>query len=127
MSTFVSEMLQSAEPTLERMAVTFQKIKQAQNAERSRFLKDVDEAQAAIEPVVMQTLGQFDLFLEKIESVVEGKGGPRERGDSLPSTAAESPSTNRGDTPTKGKGSKSSGGKALRPVTSKRVLKKIVG
>lgn len=71
MSTFVAEMLDSARPTLERMAATFQTIKRAQDAERSRFLEKVDEAQAAIEPVVMQTLGQFDLFLGRIEQAVD--------------------------------------------------------
>ena len=34
MSKFVAELLDGARPTLERMAVTFQKIKQAQDQER---------------------------------------------------------------------------------------------
>ena len=61
----------------ERMAATFQKIKRAQDAERARFLESVDEAQAAIEPVVMQTLGQFDLFLGAIDRAADvvGVGG----------------------------------------------------
>lgn len=128
MSAFVSEMLDSARPTLERMAATFQKIKQAQDAERSRFLESVDEAQAALEPVVMHTLGQFDLFLGAVEKAVEGRGAGSGRAagapSPLPSASAWSPSTNRGDTPTRGKPRKASSGKASGPVLKKEVLKK---
>ena len=124
MSAFVSEMLDSARPTLERMAATFQKIKQAQDSERSRFLESVDEAQAALEPVVMHTLGQFDLFLGAVEKSLEGRGVPASGGEALPSTARRSPSTNRGDTPTRGKPRKASSGKASGPVLKKEVLKK---
>lgn len=120
MSTFVTEMLDSARPTLERMAVTFQKIKRAQDEERSRFLRNVDEAQAAIEPVVMETLGQFDLFLGRIEKAVDGGAA-----EAAPlSTALQSPPTNRGDTPRKGTGRKASNGKASTAIPAAKVLKK---
>ena len=128
MSTFVTEMLETASPTLERMAVTFQKIKQAQEIERSRFMETLDDAQAAIEPVVMQTLGQFDLFLGKIEraadvpaSVPTRKRGPEGGAAAAP---ASSPPTNRGDTPTRRSASKPSNGKASKAVSKKEVLKK---
>lgn len=128
MSTFVTEMLDSARPTLERMAATFQKIKRAQDAERARFLENIDEAHAAIEPVVMETLGQFDLFLGKIENAV---GIQTVTDASLASTgigcmpaAAASPPTNRGDTPRKGTGRKASNGKASKAVSAAKVLKK---
>jgi hypothetical protein len=124
MSTFISEMLDSARPTLERMASTFQKIKTAQVAERSRFLDDLDDAQSALEPVVMNTLGQFDLFLGKIEEAAEAKGGPRVRGDSLAPAAVSSPPTNRGDTPLRKKQLQASSTKALKPVLKNEVLKK---
>lgn len=131
MSTFVTEMLDSARPTLERMAVTFQKIKRAQDAERARFLENIDEAQASIEPVVMQTLGQFDLFLGHLERAVEGRGegGACEAGapSPLPSAAPRSPHTNRGDTPTREKASKLKRGKASGGVSTSKVLKKTVG
>lgn len=124
MSTFVNEMLESAAPTLERMAATFQRIKQAQDGQRKQFLADIDQAQAAIEPVVMETLGQFDLFLGKIEqaadrSVTGMDGAAGRRGSGL-SAAAASPPTNRGDTPHEGKGSKPKRDKASRPVLKKR-------
>lgn len=128
MSTFVTEMLDSARPTLERMAATFQKIKRAQDAERARFLESVDEAQAAIEPVVMQTLGQFDLFLGAIDRAADvvGVGGACEAGAPTPATSAalRSPPTNRGDTPVREHASKPKRGKALGAVSKKQVLKK---
>ena len=131
MSTFVTEMLDSARPTLERMATTFQKIKRAQDAERARFLENMDEAQAAIEPVVMQTLGQFDLFLGRIEQAAEGMGGRGSCGAAapapLPSAGAAPPPTNRGDTPTRAHASKPKRSKASGPVLKKQVLKKIKG
>lgn len=130
MSGFISEMLDSALPTLERMAVTFQKIKQAQEGERARFLESIDDAQAAIEPVVMQTLGQFDLFLGRIEQAAEGMGGRGSCGAAapapLPSAGAASPPTNRGVTPTQPTPAKASRGKASRAVSEKKVLKKVV-
>jgi len=128
MSGFVAEMLEAATPTLERMAVTFQKIKNAQDSERSKFLDSMDDAQAALEPVVMQSLGQFDLFLTKVDEAadaVSGKGGPRARGDSLPDTGAvPSPRTNRGVTPIRGKQPQPAPSKALKAVSKKEVLKK---
>ena len=116
MSTFISEMLDSARPTLERMAATFQKIKHAQDAERARFLERVDDAQSAIEPVVMATLGQFDLFLGQIENAVGIRAvtdaSAASTGIDIMPPAAKSPPTNRGDTPPRGKRLKASSGKA---------------
>ena len=131
MSTFVTEMLDSARPTLERMAATFQKIKRAQDAERARFLESVDDAQSALEPVVMETLGQFDLFMGKIDRAIEGRGA-RDGGAAgaltpLPSASVPSPPTNRGDTPTKGKQRKASSGKASKAVGTRAVSKKTTG
>lgn len=107
MSTFISEMLEAALPTLERMAVTFQRVKEAQQAERTRFLDSMDRAQAAIEPVVLNAVGQFDLFLASIEEAVgAGSTDARERaGAPVPTapTAPSAPATNRGATPRKGK------------------------
>jgi len=127
MSGFVAELLDAAMPTLERMAVTFQAIKSAQEAERQKFLSSIDRAQAALEPVVANTLGQFDLFMGAVEKAVEGRGVPA-RGEALPTTGAHSsPPTNRGDTPTKAKQRKPSSGKASGAVSKKEVLKKSRG
>lgn len=104
MSTFISEMLEAALPTLERMAVTFQRVKEAQQAERTRFLDSMDRAQAAIEPVVLNAVGQFDLFLSSIEEAVgAGSTDALERAGAPVPTAPSAPATNRGATPRKGK------------------------
>ena len=131
MSTFVTEMLDSARPTLERMATTFQKIKRAQDAERARFLERVDDAQSAIEPVVMATLGQFDLFLGQIENAVGIRAvtdaSAASTGIDIMPPAAKSPPTNRGDTPTRAHASKPKQGKASGAVLKNAVSKKKKG
>lgn len=129
MSGFVSEMLEAASPTLERMAVTFQKIKHAQDSERSKFIDSIDDAQSALEPVVMESIGQFDLFLAKVDAAadaVSAKGGPRSRGvPSTASAAVPTPGTNRGVTPIRTKQPQPSNAKALKPVLKIKVLKKV--
>lgn len=125
MSGFVSEMLDSALPTLERMAVTFQKVKQAHNLERAKFLETIDDAQAVIEPVVMEALGQFDLFMNNIDEAVEGRQtSARNERPLPPSAAAAAPHTNRGVTPKTITPPKPSKAKALKGVAEKKVLKK---
>jgi hypothetical protein len=100
MSGFVSEMLDAAMPTLERMAVTFQAIKTAQAAEQSKFITSLDRAQAALEPAVMQAVGQFDMFLSSVDAAVAGRGAPAPAGRGLPADAAENPRpVTRGSTP----------------------------
>lgn len=74
MSTFVCELLEQSLPVLERMAETFRKIKTAQDEQRLRIVRELDDAQSAVEPVLMQALGQFDLFMGKVEAAV-GVGG----------------------------------------------------
>lgn len=98
MSAFIGEMLESALPTLERMAVTFQKVKQAQEIEREKFLSSMDRAQSALEPIVMQAVGQFDLFLGSIEDAVEASEDGKRSAASDASTATAAPATNRGAT-----------------------------
>ena len=96
MSAFVSEMLDSALPTLERMAATFQAIKNAQTTERVKFLESMDRAQAVLEPAVMEAVGQFDLFLATVEDAVADGG--RDEGAAPAATADPRPVT-RGSTP----------------------------
>ena len=66
MSAFLSEMLEVSMPTIERMAVTFQKIKQAQSVERDKYLQSMDETQTVLEGIAQQAMGQFDLFLAAV-------------------------------------------------------------
>ena len=122
MSAFVADLLEGAKPTLERMAVTFQKIKQAQDVERSTFLDSVSDAQAAIEPVVMEAIGQFDLFMDKIDAAVEERARHPEGMAAGPISAAVfTPSTNRGVTNPKPKQLQPSTGKALKGVSKREV------
>ena len=128
MSAFVAEMLDSALPTLERMAATFQAIKNAQTAERGKFLASMDRAQEALEPAVMEAVGQFDLFLGKIEAAVgvqtdatAGAPAARRRAPRSPGTGDPRLVT-RGSTPPSRKKSaasttatKPTASKALRP------------
>jgi hypothetical protein len=125
MSAFVSELLDGAMPTLERMAVTFQKIKQAQDGERARFLETIDAAQTELEPVIMEAIGQFDLFMGKIDDAVEGKARIPEGKPALPDAASATPPTNRGVTPDRTNNLQPSNGKGLKGVLKKQVLKKV--
>ena len=106
MSTFISEMLELSLPTLERMASAFQKIKAAQDIQRKKIVAELDEAQAAIEPIVQATVGQFDLFMAKVEQaagVAAATDGVRgAAGGADTPEAAPAPATNRGATGRKG-------------------------
>lgn len=107
MSAFIGEMLEAALPTLERMAVTFQKVKQAQDQERGRFLESMDRAQAALEPVVMDAVGQFDLFLANMEEASTGMADAPQGAPAAPAKPTAVPRTNRGVTPNPSKPPKS--------------------
>lgn len=125
MSSFVAELLDGAMPTLERMAVTFQKIKQAQDLERSSFLAAVDDAQAVIEPAVMAAIGQFDLFMGKIDAAADGSGRRPTAKAAKSSAASPIPRTNRGVTPIRANQPQPNNGKALKAVRKKEVSKKV--
>lgn len=124
MSAFLSELIEGSMPTLERMAVAFQKIHAAQQIERKRFVAVLDETQAALEPIVQQVVGQFDLFMSKVEARADGVldatvGAPARR-----PTSAKSPLTNRGATPPRGKGLKAPPDKASKPVSHAKLSRK---
>lgn len=124
MSTFLAQLVQSAMPTLERMAVTFQKVKAAQDMERATFLAAVDDAQSVIGPAVTAALGQFDLFMDKVDAVADGVGVPARAGAPASSAACPIPRTNRGVTPLREKQPQPNTGKALKAVAKKKVSKK---
>jgi len=96
MSAFVAEMLDGAMPMLERMAVTFQAIKEAQDRERGRFIVSLDRAQSVLEPAVAEVIGQFDLFLQTVETAAADGGHP---GGVAPAAAADPRPVTRGSTP----------------------------
>lgn len=101
MSVFVSGLIGSALPTLERMANAFQKLKEAQDSERDKMIKVMDESFSILEPVVAEAVDQYHLFLGAIEQN-EGAESPA---DALCASAEPSapdlhasPRTNRGAT-----------------------------
>lgn len=102
MSGVITELLESSMPVFERMAVTFQMLAKAKDLQRSNMLKTQEEVQAAFEPLMMEAMGQFDMFMGQLEEGVEelGKARPIGRALSKASTANRSPSTNRGVTTT---------------------------
>lgn len=113
MSAFVSEILEQSLPVLERMAESFRKIKAAQDEQKKRIATELDQAQSAVEPMLDQVIGQFDLVMARIE---EAAGAPAADGalraapDGAPA-AVLTPATNRGVTPKAGRGRKSPPGK----------------
>lgn len=100
MSAFISDMLEQALPVLERMAESFRKIKAAQDEQKKRIVDELDQAQAEVEPVLEQVLGQFDLFMTKIEQAAGAAAtDARERAGAVAAAAHSTPVTNRGVTP----------------------------
>lgn len=125
MSTFITELLELSMPTVERMAETFRKIKLAQDDQRKRMLAELDVAQSAVEPVVAQVVGQFDLFMSRVEAAA-GVESSAERNDAATPPLADplTPVTNRGVTPSPLKARKPSQHKALQPPKVKKVSRK---
>lgn len=100
MSAFIGDLMQQALPVLERMAESMRKIKAAHDEQKKRIAQELDQAQLEAEPVLQQVLGQFDLFMTRVEQAAEAglPGAPRRAGG--PASAAPStPGTNRGVTP----------------------------
>lgn len=103
MSAFISELLEQSLPVLERMAQSFRKIKAAQDEQKKRIADELDQAQSDIEPVLDQVLGQFDLFMTRIEQTATS-AATTPRGEGVPALGAlPAPVTNRGATRTRAK------------------------
>lgn len=121
MSSFLSELVEETMPTLERIAVAFQRIHQARQSERDRFLSTLEDTQVALEPIVQQVVGQFDMFMAQVEKSAGVGTGARAPGRRP--AAAPSPLTNRGDTPPGRTGHKPLPDKASGHVLKKKILK----
>lgn len=113
MSSFIGEVLEQSLPVLERMAESFRKIKAAQDEQKKRIAEELDQAQSEVEPILDQVLGQFDLFLGKIERAVGGAPERTRGSTAAPTTAPSTPVTNRGVTPSQVKSRKATPGKAF--------------
>lgn len=128
MSAFISELLEQSLPVLERMGESFRKIKAAQDEQKKRIVEELDQAQAEVEPVLEQVLGQFDLFMTKIEQAAGAAAtDARERAGAAAAAAPSTPVTNRGVTPSQVKGRKSAPGKASSRSSSPRSSSKKSG
>lgn len=112
MSSFVSEILEQSLPVLERMAESFRKIKAAQEEQKKRIVEELDQAQAEVEPVLEQVLGQFDLFMSKVERAAGAVPAGSVATPATAPAAARTPVTNRGVTPQHAKSRKPSSVKA---------------
>ena len=126
MSSLLGELIEVSLPTFERMANTFQKLKDARTQERARMVEAFDEAQSALEPIANAAVDQFDLFLGKIDSAL-GAVGPERSEDRKALEADRAPSTNRGVTPNLTNSSKGPRTKALEGFPKKKILKKKAG
>lgn len=124
MSAFLMELIDGSMPMLERMAVAFQKIHAAQTAERKRYAAELEETQSALEPIVQQVVGQFDLFMSKVESRAGAVTDAAPAAPARRTAARSSPLTNRGATPPKGKGRKPLQDKGREPVSHAKLSRK---
>lgn len=128
MSAYVSEMLAVSEPTLERMAATFQRIKQASDLRKQEIIAQLEEAQAVFEPLAMAAVEQSDLFLARLDEAATGAppASPKRSldGRTERTGAATSPPTNRGVTPLHEKPSKPAPRKAPKPAKTVTLLSK---
>lgn len=125
MSAFISDMLEQALPVLERMAESFRKIKAAQDEQKKRIVEELDQAQAEVEPVLEQVLGQFDLFMTKVEqATLAGADGVREHASAPALVAGSTPVTNRGVTPSPSHPPKRPRRKASEAISSPKVSSK---
>jgi len=127
MSAFISEMLEMSLPTLERMAATFQKIKRAQDGQRAQIVEALDEAQSVLEPIALGVVGQFDLFLGKVETAAGVPGDTARAGADGERRTDPAPLTNRGVTPNPAKQPKAPSRKELRVSAPPKVFPKKKG
>ena len=128
MSAFISELLEESLPVLERMAESFRKIKAAQAEQKKRIADELEQAQAGVEPILEQVLGQFDLFMSRVETAAGAGGeGMRKRPPAPASAADRTPVTNRGVTPSPINPPKRSRRKASGGFSSEKVFSKPKG
>lgn len=119
MSSFVGGLLEQSLPVIERMAETFRKVRFVQDEQKIRLAQDLEQAQAAVEPILDQVLGQLDIFMARIEQSA-GVAGPgatskRQRAAVPGPAGRKTPRTNRGVTPPPSKGNKPLTGKGKVP------------
>ena len=106
MSALLGELIEVSLPTLEWMANTFQKLRQAQTIERAKMVEAMDESLAVLEPIAAAAVDQFDLFLGKIEQAAGEETTRRGTTGGTSPAASSAPVTNRGATTPRAKSRK---------------------
>lgn len=98
MSNFIGDLLEQSLPVLERMAEAFRKIRQVQDEQKKRISEELTDAQNTIEPVFENMIGQFDLFMSRLEGSY-GVGNIIVAEGASPDVGAEGASPDVGDAP----------------------------
>lgn len=122
MSGFITDLIEAALPTMEKMSGTFQQIRSFQDDRKMKVLAAMDEAQAAFEPLVDYLLTNAGIALDKgLEAEQKILSEERSERTKKISAKAVTTSTNRGVTtpvantpkPRRGKASRGSSGKKV--------------
>lgn len=115
MSFLVSDLLNAAEPAMERMASGFLQIKnlqlEKQNELKQKLAIAMGEAESVLTPLSIQAFDQLDFFIDSLAKIHSGEG-------------TSPPLTNRGDSTLADKSHKPKPDKAKRVIQSRKILKK---
>lgn len=103
MSSLAGELIEVSLPALERMANTFQKLRNAHTIERAKMVEAMQESLAVLEPIAAAAVDQFDLFLGVIDDAAGGAADGSTATADAPHAATFAPATNRGATTPKAK------------------------
>ena len=76
----INDMLEEIYPVLERVCVVLEAAKQSQESVKNGLRDAVQQAEDELAPLAHSVLGQFDLFMERVQTVVtpgvaSGMGG----------------------------------------------------
>lgn len=148
-SGFVTSLIETSMPVLERTAETLQRVKDAHEAHNAQLLSSMASAQSDLEPVVDAALSQFDLFLYDAETAFTAPPVIVKKRRALPARptaakrgrtdgqraavrdvsgsrvlAASAPSTNRGATSQRKTSGKPSAARVSGAFSKNKILKK---
>lgn len=125
MSGFITDLIESALPTMEKMSGTFQQIRSFQDDRKTKVLAAMDEAQAAFEPLINYLLTNagiaLDRGLEAEQNLLSEERSERTKKNSAKAVAT---STNRGVTPNGDNTPKARRSKASGVISGKKVFSK---
>ncbi len=125
MSGFITDLIEAALPTMEKMSGTFQQIRSFQDDRKMKVLAAMDEAQAAFEPLIDYLLTNAGIALDKgLEAEQKILSEERSERTKKISAKAVTTSTNRGVTPQVTNSPKPRRGKGLEVPAKKKVFPK---